>query len=104
MHGEARLGATDDPVEHQTAERGVAVSHDVADPVGGRRTQRHEVPAVELRLHAGTRDRRVRDPSAERGRRDRNGELAWFSSSSRAVQAGVAQRFVEERAEALRSL
>jgi hypothetical protein len=41
---------------------------------------------------------------AERGRRDRNGELAWFSSSSRAVQAGVAQRFVEERAEALRSL
>lgn len=41
---------------------------------------------------------------AERGRRDRNGELAYFSSSSRAVQAGVAQRFVDERNDALRSL
>ena len=40
----------------------------------------------------------------ERERRDRSGELVYFSSSSRAVQAGVAQRFVEERAEALASL
>jgi LysM repeat protein len=41
---------------------------------------------------------------AERGRRDRNGELAWFSSSSRGVQASIAQRFVDERADALASL
>jgi LysM repeat protein len=40
----------------------------------------------------------------ERARRDRRGALAYFSSSSRAVQAGVAQRFVDERAEALASL
>jgi len=41
---------------------------------------------------------------AERGRKDRNGGLAYFSSSSRAVRAGVAQRFVDERADALASL
>ncbi|MCA2981658.1 MAG: LysM peptidoglycan-binding domain-containing protein [Myxococcaceae bacterium] len=41
---------------------------------------------------------------AERGRRDAGGELAYFSSSSRAVQRGVAQRFVAERDEALASL
>ncbi|MBL8921353.1 MAG: LysM peptidoglycan-binding domain-containing protein [Myxococcaceae bacterium] len=41
---------------------------------------------------------------AERGKRDRNGELAYFSSSSREVQRGVAQRFVSERADALASV
>ncbi|MDP3506174.1 MAG: hypothetical protein Q8S33_37895 [Myxococcales bacterium] len=40
----------------------------------------------------------------ERGRRARSGALAYFSSSARAVQVAVAQRFVDERAEALASL
>lgn len=40
----------------------------------------------------------------ERGRRDRNGELAHFSSSSAEVQRGVADRFVAERADALAAL
>lgn len=40
----------------------------------------------------------------ERGRRDRNGELAHFSSSSAGVQQGVADRFVAERADALAAL
>ena len=40
----------------------------------------------------------------ERGRRDRNGELAHFSSSSAQVQAGVAARFTAERADALAAL
>lgn len=40
----------------------------------------------------------------ERGRRDRNGELAHFSSNSAQVQAGVAARFVAERADALAAL
>lgn len=40
----------------------------------------------------------------ERGRRDRNGELAHFSSSSAQVQAGVAARFAAERADALAAL
>ncbi|WP_084609546.1 LysM peptidoglycan-binding domain-containing protein [Archangium violaceum] len=38
---------------------------------------------------------------AERGRRNGDGELAYFSSSSADVQAGVAQRFVDEQATAL---
>ncbi|WP_233671417.1 hypothetical protein [Luteimonas cellulosilyticus] len=41
---------------------------------------------------------------AERGRTDANGTLVHFSSSSAAVQAGVAQRFVDERADALAML
>lgn len=41
---------------------------------------------------------------AERGRRDDNGNLAYFSGSSAAVQAGVAQRFVDERADAVAML
>lgn len=41
---------------------------------------------------------------AERSKRDRNGELAYFSSSSRDVQRGVAQRLVDERNDALASL
>lgn len=41
---------------------------------------------------------------AERGKRDRNGELAYFSSSSRDVQRSIAQRFVDERSDALASL
>lgn len=40
----------------------------------------------------------------ERGRRDRNGELAHFSRSSADVQAGVAARFVAERADAIAAL
>lgn len=41
---------------------------------------------------------------AERGRTNRNGELVHFSSNSRAVQQGVAERFVNERADALVAL
>lgn len=41
---------------------------------------------------------------AERGRRNRHGQLAYFTSSSRAVQAGVAARLVQERADALASV
>ncbi|TYT26622.1 LysM peptidoglycan-binding domain-containing protein [Luteimonas viscosa] len=40
----------------------------------------------------------------ERGRVDRNGELAHFSSNSAAVQRGVAERFVNERADAIAAL
>ncbi len=40
----------------------------------------------------------------ERGRRDGNGELAYFSSSRADVQAGVAQRFEDERRDALNML
>lgn len=40
----------------------------------------------------------------ERGRRDANGELAYFSSARADVQAGVAQRFVNERRDALNML
>ena len=41
---------------------------------------------------------------AERGRRDADGQLHHFRSNSAAVQAGVAQRFIDERADALRML
>jgi hypothetical protein len=41
---------------------------------------------------------------AERGRKDANGVLVHFSHSSPAVQNGVAQRFVQERADALKIL
>ncbi|WPB79553.1 LysM peptidoglycan-binding domain-containing protein [Archangium violaceum] len=41
---------------------------------------------------------------AERGRRNGDGELAHFSSSSARVQAGVAERFVNEQASALEML
>jgi hypothetical protein len=41
---------------------------------------------------------------AERGRKDANGVLVHFSHSSPAVQNGVAQRFVQERADALKML
>ena len=40
----------------------------------------------------------------ERGRRDANGELAYFSSARADVQAGVSQRFVNERRDALNML
>jgi LysM repeat protein len=40
----------------------------------------------------------------ERGRTNRNGELVHFSGNSRAVQQGVAERFVNERADALAAL
>lgn len=40
----------------------------------------------------------------ERGRRNGNGELAYFSSARADVQAGVANRFVNERADALNML
>ena len=40
----------------------------------------------------------------ERGRVDANGELAHFSSNSAAVQRGVADRFVDERADAIAAL
>lgn len=40
----------------------------------------------------------------ERGRVDRNGELVHFSSNSARVQQGVAERFVNERADALAAL
>ena len=45
-----------------------------------------------------------RPQRAERGRRDGNGELAYFSSSRADVQAGVAQRFEDERRDALNML
>lgn len=38
---------------------------------------------------------------AERGKKNANGELAYFSSSSAAVQRGVANRFKNELADAL---
>lgn len=41
---------------------------------------------------------------AERGRRDADGALHHFRGNSAAVQAGVAQRFVDEQADALRML
>lgn len=41
---------------------------------------------------------------AERGRRDADGQLHHFRSNSAAVQAGVAQRFIDEQADALRML
>ena len=41
---------------------------------------------------------------AERGRKDANGVLVHFFHSSPAVQNGVAQRFVQERADALKML
>lgn len=40
----------------------------------------------------------------ERGRVDANGELAHFSRNSEAVQRGVAERFVDERADAVAAL
>jgi LysM repeat protein len=41
---------------------------------------------------------------AERGRRDADGNLVYFSRNSRAVQDGVARRFVDEERDALRML
>ncbi|WP_407353082.1 LysM peptidoglycan-binding domain-containing protein [Luteimonas sp. R10] len=41
---------------------------------------------------------------AERGRRNADGELAHFSRNSTAVQEGVANRFVDERADAIAAL
>src|SRR5207245_10365906 len=41
---------------------------------------------------------------SERGRRDPDGNLHYFHSSSPAVQQGVARRFVAEQADALRML
>ncbi|EPX64099.1 hypothetical protein D187_005232 [Cystobacter fuscus DSM 2262] len=41
---------------------------------------------------------------AERGRRDENGNLVYFSKCSAAVQRGVAQRFANELREALERL
>ena len=41
---------------------------------------------------------------AERGRRNARGNLAYFSRNSRAVQRGVARRFVDEERDALRML
>lgn len=41
---------------------------------------------------------------AERGRTNADGSLAWFGSSSEAVQKGVANRFVNECAQALQML
>lgn len=41
---------------------------------------------------------------AERGRKKANGTLAHFSGNSKAVQAGVAARFVREQADALAAL
>jgi hypothetical protein len=41
---------------------------------------------------------------AERGRRNADGNLAYFSKNSKAVQDGVARRFVDEGRDALRML
>ena len=41
---------------------------------------------------------------AERGRKNEQGELAYFSRNSRAVQDGVAKRFVNEEQDALEML
>ena len=41
---------------------------------------------------------------AERGRKDKNGTLVWFSKNSKDVQKGVAKRFVSEQADALKAL
>jgi hypothetical protein len=46
----------------------------------------------------------IRAVYAERGRKDENGTLVRFSSSSADVQASVAQRFVDELADALAAL
>lgn len=40
----------------------------------------------------------------ERGRKDRNGNLVYFGRNSLAVQKGVANRFINEKADALRML
>ena len=41
---------------------------------------------------------------AERGRKDIGGTLVWFSKSSAEVQKGVANRFKQEEADALKLL
>ena len=46
----------------------------------------------------------IRAVYAERGRRNANGELKYFSSSNASTQASVANRFVNEQADALAAL
>jgi hypothetical protein len=46
----------------------------------------------------------IRQIYAERGRKRSDGKLAWFSRSSPAVQSGVAKRFQNELADALKML
>src|SRR5262249_12015654 len=46
----------------------------------------------------------IRAIYAERGRRRADGQLVYFANNSPNVQAGVAQRFVDEEGDALRML
>ncbi|MFN6981237.1 MAG: LysM peptidoglycan-binding domain-containing protein [Brevundimonas sp.] len=92
-------------------------SHALQDVVWSTSVQHGPNSAVVTRAMAAV-ERQGIDPSSgnaydralidavydERGRRDANGELAYFSSARADVQAGVAQRFEDERRDALNML
>jgi murein DD-endopeptidase MepM/ murein hydrolase activator NlpD len=88
-------------------------SHAVQDVVwstavqhGGNTSMIHKAIAARgLSLNDPDFDRKfIRAVYAERGRKKANGSLVYFSSSSAAVQKGVANRFASEERDALKML